>query len=173
MSRFSWKGLGVAALAAAGACGLLMGIVGAAQLCLEKSRELAETRERVLHLRQWLKVKEQVALHQREALGPLVSSPDLEDAQWLWLSGLQEAARVHGLSVQELRPAEIQSGPKREGTLRLDVKVEGNLGQVGGFLTQLPDRVPGVCLEKLQIIPQGDGRGQCILRLNFQPLSDR
>ncbi len=174
VNRPSWKEMGTTALATAGVFALSVGILGAAKVWHEKNQELAGAQERLGHLQRWLKVKEEVTLRQQEALGPWVSSSsDIRDAQWVCLSGLQEAAQASGLSVQELRPSEIQAGSKKKKVLRLDVKVEGDLDRMGGFLRQLPDRIPGIRLEHLQMIPQSGGRGQCILRLNFKPLSDR
>ncbi len=125
--------------------------------------ELALAQERLGRFQGWLAVEPKVVGRRDEALGSLARAREL-DFSWVALQNLQEAAKTQGLGLTELRPAHVT----RRGSppiLRLDAKVEGGLAQVTGFLQQLPQALPGVHLDNLQLLPEEGGQIQGILRL--------
>lgn len=141
---------------------------GAFGLWQDQRNRLSSARERLGRLMGWLSVQEDVAAREREALGSL-TGVDASGLGWLSLQELQELARAGGLAVTELRPTQVPGPSGQPPALRLDLKVEGPLGQFGTFLQQVPDRIPGIRLETLQLLPQAGGRAQALLRLNLSP----
>ena len=131
-----------------------------------QSEDLARSRERLSRLHGWLAVEQEIAGRETEVLGPL-ASVGRSDLGWVSLEGLQALAGAQGLSVMDLRPSETAGQGRKPGLLRLDVRVEGPVGQMGQFLQRIPDKMPGVRLESLQFLPQPKGQVQALLRLSL------
>jgi hypothetical protein len=114
--------------------------------------ELVLAQEQLGRFQGWLAAEPQVVSRREELLGPLARVGEL-DFSWVALQNLQEAAQAQGLIITELRPTQV----RRRGSpplLRLDAKVEGRLTPLAGFLQQLPQILPGVELDNLQLHPE-------------------
>ena len=131
------------------------------------TEELANAQERSSRLQGWIKSEKQISAKRREVLGPFAQLEG-SDPTWLVLGGLQQAAQAKGLSVTELRPSHIAGAGRQMPMLRLDVKIEGQMESIDGFLQQLPEKVPGIHLEQLQLMSRESGRIQSLLRLSVQ-----
>lgn len=127
---------------------------------------LLESQERLARLVGWLEVKEEVLAKEQEILAAS-SSADPASLGLVGLAEIQRLASSLGLSITDLRPSEVPAQKGKNPFVRLDLKVEGPLDQVGPFLQQLPERLPGVGLETLQLTSQPDGQAQALLRLNL------
>lgn len=125
---------------------------------------LRNAQERLSRLKGWLTVEEQVEERRNQLLGPFARAGN-SDFSWLGLEAVQKAAQVRGLSVTELRPIQVPGRGGQPPTLRLDAKVEGRLDEMSSFLEQLPETLPGVRMEMLQIVPQEGDQVQGLLRL--------
>ncbi len=134
-----------------------------------QNEELDNVRQRFARLRGWLEVQDKVTVRHQEALGPLAIASET-NLSWVTMQGLQQAAQGQGLSVRELRPSQLPGQGHKPPMLRLDVKVEGRLEQMGAFLQQIPDKIPGVHLENLQFLPQEGGQAQGLIRLTVPDL---
>lgn len=131
----------------------------------QQREELSQAQDRLARLEGWLNMEDQVTARWKELLGPFATSPE-SDRDWMTLQGLQQVAKAQGLSVTELRPSQVR-GDKQMPFLRLDVKVEGEREALGSFFQQLPDKIPGVHLEQLQLMPKEGSRVQCLFRLSL------
>ena len=155
-------GLGWALLVVLGAHG--------ADLLLQAGRrqgeELAQKKERLARLEGWLGVEERVAARRKEVLGRFAQA-DGKEIGWVMLQGLQEAAQAQGLAITDLRPSQVKGQGKRKPVFRVDAKLEGELAQVDQLLQQLPQILPGVRLENLQLIPREGGKMQSVMRMEW------
>ena len=125
--------------------------------------ELGLARERLGRFQGWLAVEPQVVSRREELLGSLGGVGEL-DFSWIALQNLQEVAKAQGLVVTELRPAQVGSRGSLP-ILRLDAKIEGGLAQMSRFLHELPQVLPGIHLDNLQLLPEEGEKVQGILRL--------
>ena len=134
-----------------------------------QTEELSSAKQRFARLQGWLEVQEKVAARHQEVLGPLAAASDA-NLSWVTLQGLQQAAQGQGLSVRELRPSQLPGQGRKPPILRLDLRIEGRLEQMGLFLQQIPDKIPGARLENLQFLPQEKGQAQGLVRLSIPVL---
>lgn len=109
-------------------------------------------------------MEEEVAVQKNQVLGPFAQTQG-GDLHWAALQAIEGAAQSQGLSVTELRPSQVPAQQGKPVMLRLDAKVEGGLDQVSGFLQHLPDALPGVRLDNLQLMPHRENQVQGLLRL--------
>ena len=147
---------------------LVVGIASAAPwgfgLWQGQQEQWRQARERLSRLKGWLALEEEVAARKNELLGPLAQAQG-NDLHWAALQAIEEAAQARGVSLTQLRPFQAPALAGKPVMLRLDAKVEGDLGQVSGFLQHLPDALPGVRLDNLQLMPQRESQVQGLLRL--------
>ena len=129
-----------------------------------QNNELSQLKRRLVRLQGWLRVESQVRSHRDEVLGPF-SSASSTDLGWLGLAKIEELAKTENLAVTELRPSRWTAPGKKEPQIRLDVKLEGEVERLGRFLKAVPERIPGVKLSALQIVPLEGARSQMIVRL--------
>lgn len=155
-------GLAWALLVVAGARGAETVI----ELSQRQQAELAQKRERMSRLLGWLEAEERVAARQKEVLGRFLLADGME-AGWVVLQGLQEQALAQGLSITELRPSQVKGQGKRKPLFRVDAKLEGELAQVDRLLQELPQALPGIRLENLQLVPREGGKVQSVLRVEW------
>lgn len=156
-------GLAWALLVVAGA----RGAESVIELSRRQQEELAQKRERMSRLLGWLEAEERVAARQKELLGRFLLAEG-EEAGWVVLQGLQEQALAQGLSITELRPSQVKGqGKKRKPLFRVDAKLEGELAQVDRLLQELPQALPGIRLENLQLVPREGGKVQSVLRVEW------
>ena len=139
---------------------------GAVELWNRRTEELNTARERLSRLHGWLAVEQEVTAREGDLLGPLVLA-DRSDWFWTGLESLQGLAAAQGLSVKELRPSETPGEGGHPAAVQLDVRLEGRPEQMGPFLRWIPEKMPGVRLEGLQLLPQEKGRIQVLLRLSM------
>lgn len=139
---------------------------GAVELWNHRTEDLRAAQERLSRLHGWLSMEQEVEAGEGELLGPLALA-DKSDLVWSCLEGLQALAGAQGLSVKELRPSESAGEGRHPGSIRLDIRLEGRLEQMGQFLQRIPDKMPGVRLESLQFLPQEKGQVQGMLRLSL------
>ena len=144
----------------------VQGIEAAADFWRSRCKALVQAEVQVRRMKGWVAVGDKVRARRDEALGPFAHLSESE-ISWAHFQGFQQAAAAIGLSVGEIKPVETP-GKKGSGPiLRLDAKVEGSLEQVSALLEKLPDVMPGVMLENLQIMPRGGTGIQCLIRLRL------
>jgi len=143
-----------------------LGEVGFSAWALQR-QTLSDARERLSRLTGWLAVEEEVRTREREWVGDLQGQV-LSAIGWMGLEELQSLAREKEIVVLDLRPTELAGQGGRPAGLRLDLKVEGRIAAVGPFLQQIPERLRGVRLETLQLLPQAGGVTQALLRLHLR-----
>gem|GEM_PF-5762830 len=137
----------------------------------EKQQEaLAQTQEHLMRLKGWLLVEAQVTKRREEVLGPFARVPG-GDWSWVTLQGLEQVAKEQSLTVTDLRPSELAGRGLTPTLLRLDAKLEGELAQISGMLRRLPEVMPGVKIESLQLMPQEGNRIQALVRLSLPELA--
>jgi hypothetical protein len=127
---------------------------------------LSDARERLSRLTGWLAVEEEVSARE-QALPGGAAAQELSAIGWIGLQELQSLAREREISVLELRPTELPAQGARQAVVRLDLKLQGTLAAMAPFLQQIPDRLRGVRLETLQLLPQAGGAVQALLRLHL------
>lgn len=132
-----------------------------------QEQELQRQRERLMRLRGWLEVEERLLARRREVRGRF-AAVDGKEMSWVAVQGLQEIAAQQGLAITDLRPSQVRGrGKKGEPVFRLDAKLEGQLQGFDQLLQQLPQLLPGVRLEGLQLSPMDNGQVQSILRMEW------
>ena len=167
MKAGSWK----AAAWAAGWFILVVTVVhlgqGGAALWESSQENLTQAREQLRRLHGWTEVEERLASRRRELLGGF-GETNLSDWSWTVLQGIQEEARMTNLQITELRPIQPPASPSARPFLRFDVKLEGPINSLNDFLRGLPEKVPGIRLNQLQLVrsPQ-EQRIQMLLRLDL------
>jgi len=132
---------------------------------------LTQAEETFSRLQGWVQVEKKVEARRNQLLGPLVQGPKA-DLSWVVLKGLQEVVKQEEMMVSELRPTWIPKQKDQPASLRLDAKIEGNLSQVSHLLRRLPEAMPGLRLESVQLMSQGEERIQTLLRIRLQELAD-
>ncbi len=131
--------------------------------------ELVQAQEQLRRMHGWLAMEGEVASRHDQVLGPLAHLAG-SDLSWMNLQEFQRVAQEQGLSLAEIKPLEIPGPKGQPSRWQLDAKVEGRLEQISVLLQKLPEFMPGVRLENLQLMPQDDGRVQGLLRLSlFSP----
>jgi len=120
-----------------------------------QTAELLQAQGQLRRLQGWLEAEPMVKSRHQEVLGAL-SRAGQADLSWLCMQELQKEAQEKGLAVMEIRPTQIPRQAKRPPLLRLDVKLDGQLDQLSRFLQGLPEQIPGVRLESIQVIPRED-----------------
>ena len=138
---------------------------GVLEMWNDQSRGIAASQVRRSRLHGWLSVEQEVSKHREEALGPFAHAKP-GDLAWIGLEGLQELARAEELTVTDLRPSEISGPGRKQPLLRMDLRVTGGLEKMAAFIGKIPDRLPGVRLESMQMIPEEKQGVQCLLRLS-------
>lgn len=156
-------GLGVVVAVRAGEQGL--------QLWRQKQEELRQSQEQLRRMLGWLETEQEITARWKEILGPLA---DVDSADWGWvaLQGLQELVQAEGLGVEELRPSLVSGAVGRRPTVQLDAKLQGNLHQVSALLSRLPEKIPGVRLQSLQLLPKEGQTVQALIRIQLLSTSE-
>ncbi|MBI3333014.1 MAG: hypothetical protein HYZ93_02860 [Candidatus Omnitrophica bacterium] len=139
---------------------------GAAALWRRQQEALTEAQERLMRLKGWIAVEPEVTRRRDEVFGPF-SHLARSDYSWAALQSLEQAAKEKEMMVTELRPSWILGKGGQPAGLRLDAKMEGGLSQLSRLLLRLPEVMPGLQLENLQIMPQGGNRIQALLRIRL------
>ena len=134
-----------------------------------KREALDQAQEQRGRLQGWLDVEKQLKERQEEVWGPFsrVARTDLSRAAF---QGLQQVAQEQGVNVIALRPSHLPGQGRQPGILHLDAKIEGQMEQVSGLIRRLPESMPGVRLESLQLVPQGESHIQVFFRLSLPEL---
>ena len=136
---------------------------GGYDLWQRQTADLLQAQGQLRRLQGWLEAEPTVKSRYQEVLGVL-SHAGQADLSWLCMQELQKAAQEKGLAVTDIRPTQIPRQAKRPPLLRLDVKLDGQLDQLSQFLQGLPEQIPGVRLESIQVIPR-ETRIQGLLQL--------
>ena len=143
------------------------------QLWQRQAQGLSQAQQQLSRLQGWISVEKEVEARRNDVLGPFahVAGTDLS---WVSLQGLQQMATAQGLVVTELRPSQSLAQGGQPRSLRLDAKLEGAVSQIGGLLQHLPEIMPGVRLDNVQLVPQQkEGRIQLLVQLTLPELSQR
>ncbi len=142
-------------------------LVGKAFEWWQRQQEiLVQSEEQLRRMKGWLAVEEEVRSRRDQVLGPFAHLSKNE-VGWVGLQAFQQAAEQQGISVAELKPVETPIQRERGGEFRLDAKIQGRLDQISQFLQKLPDFIPGVHLEDLQLMPSEGDQIQGLLRLRM------
>ena len=132
-----------------------------------QNEELSQVEEKLKRLYGWLNAEEQVRSRREEIVGPF-SKANPEDLGWMVLQGFQDTAKAKEVSVAELRPSPIAGQGKQSPGLRIDARIEGRLEQITRFLQRLPEAIPGIRLDSLQLSPLSESQqAQGAVRLEF------
>ena len=132
-----------------------------------QEESLGQAQEQFRRLSGWLSVEKKVAERRDQVLGPFAHSAET-DLGWIGFQGFQELAKQQGVAVVELRPSRTPGYNRQPSRVQLDAKVEGQVQQLGEFLQKLPEIIPGVHLEDVQVMPQEGGRVQGLFRIRLQ-----
>ncbi len=129
--------------------------------------ELDGTRERLRRFHGWLAVDEEVSALRDRVWGSFGRLSG-EELGWEGLVKFQAAAGEAGLEVREFRPARAAAAAGKAAPFLLDAKVAGKLDQLSNLLRALPEAIPGVELEGLQLSPLEGGQVLGVLRLRWR-----
>lgn len=131
-----------------------------------QSSALERSRELLRRYKGWVEVEPQVEAGRERVLGSFAGLKQ-RDLHWAALERFQETTRELGMTVAELRPTRLPARAGQPASFRLDAKVEGLPETVAALLRRLPDEIPGVGLEQLQVSPAEEGKLQVLIRISF------
>ncbi len=158
------------AVLAAGWLLLVIGGVRGVQIGLEawgrQSLDLERSRELLRRYQGWAEAEPQIAAARDRVMGPFAQLKQKE-AGWVALERFQKTTQELGIAVAELRPTRLPARAGQPALFRLDAKVKGTSGSLTALLRQLPDRIPGILLEQIQVTPAEEGRLQLLVRFSF------
>lgn len=132
-----------------------------------QSQALVRSRELLSRCGGWVAVEPEMTAARDRVMGPFVKVRE-RDLSWAALERFQQAGQELGMSVEELRPVRLPARSGEPSSFRLDAKVKGDSAAVSAFLRRLPDEIPGVRLEQLQVTPAEGGKLQLLVRLFFK-----
>lgn len=131
-----------------------------------RSEELDQAREQWSRLQGWLQAEDEISTERNKLLGAYAHRSEKEMG-WAVLQDFQQMVQQQGLVVRELRPSQLLGLAHEPKRFRMDANLEGPIEQMNGFFQRLPDAIPGIRLESLQLVPQSNQRLQLLLRLDL------
>ncbi len=132
---------------------------------IRQKAEWEQARQQLRRLHGWVALREEISAQRAQLFGSAAQGPGM-DPSWSVLQGFQSLAKDHGVEIRELRPAQRPATPTSGP--RLEAKVEGSPEQVVGLIRKLPEAIPGIRLETLQLVPLQENRAQAMLRIRVE-----
>ena len=136
-------------------------------LLAQQEKDLVQMQEQLRRLRGWLAVEGKLIQRREELVGSSTPEQGKRDRSWRSVENLQKLSQDNGVSIVELRPSWIPGQNGQARRLRLDLQVEGQVDRIGKLLQNLPQVIPGIHLESLQMIPRESGGVQGLFRIDL------
>ncbi len=119
-------------------------------------------------LRGWMNAEQEISAAHRRIFSQFPMAEG-SDKSWAAMEGFQETAQAAGISLSEISPGSSTGEMGREPQLlRWEMKLAGDSQHLTDFFKKLPDRIPGIRMEQLQLGSPSAGQVQCLLRVSLE-----